>query len=80
MKKIAFQRPSRLALGVFILCLSITTIFAVALLVSNLFELETADPPNYQQYMDSLEYIFAGILLSLIGFVAVDAVVKDKEK
>ena len=73
-------KPSRLALSVLILCLFVTTLFAVALLVACLQESETADPPNYQQYMDSLEYIFAGVLLSGIGFIAVDAAVKDRDR
>ena len=77
MKKIAFRTPSRLALRVLIFNLAVTSLFAIALLVASLCEFETADLPNYQQYMDGLEYIFAGILLSIIGFIAVDAVVAD---
>ena len=77
MKKIAFRTPSGLALRILILNLAITSLFAVALLVASLCEMQTADSPNYQQYMDGLEYIFAGILLSVIGFIAVDAVVAD---
>ena len=80
MKKPTFRKPNKLALLVLILNLAITTLFAVALLVACLYEPETADPPNYQQYMDGLEYIFAGILLSLLGFIAVDAVVRDLER
>lgn len=80
MKRFTFRKPNKLAVIVLILNLAITTLFAVALLVASLYELETADPPNYQQYMDGLEYIFAGILLSLLGFIAVDAVVADVKK
>ena len=77
MKKIPFRKPNRLALRVLLLNLFLTTLFAIALLVSCLAEAECGDPPNYQQYMDGLEYIFAGILLSVIGFIAVDAIVAD---
>ena len=80
MKQFSFRKPSRLALRVLLLNLFLTTLFAIALLVACLAEAECADPPNYQQYMDGLEYIFAGLLLSLIGFIAVDAVVADCKK
>ena len=77
MKKFTIKTPSRRALAVLVLDLAITSLFAVSLLVACLCEGETNNPPNYQQYMDGLEYIFAGLLLSLISFIAVDAVVKD---
>ena len=80
MKKIPFRKPCGLALRILIFNLFLTTLFAVSLLVACLAEAECADPPNYQQYMDGLEYIFAGLLLSLIGFIAVDAVVADCKK
>ncbi|MBQ7173348.1 MAG: hypothetical protein IJR88_04455 [Clostridia bacterium] len=80
MKKLTFQTPTKTALSVFLFDLFVTTLFAVALLVSCFIEKETGDPPDYLQYMDALEYIFAGILLSLVSLVAVDAVVRDAEK
>ena len=80
MKKIPFRKPCGLALRIFTCNLFLTTLFAVSLLVACLAEAESADPPNYQQYMDGLEYIFAGILLSLLGLIAVDAIVTDMKR
>ena len=80
MKKLTFQKPTKTALRVFLFDLFLTSLFSVALLVACLVESERASPPNYEPYMDSLEYIFAGILISLISLVAVDAVERDAGK
>ena len=77
MKKRSFHKPGKLACWVLVLDLCLTTLFGVALLVSFLHEMEFGDPHNYTQYTAGLDYIFAGIVLSLASFVAVEVVHTD---
>lgn len=80
MKKQAWHKPGRRACRVLVLDLFITTLFALALLLSFLDELEAGNVFAYRQYMAYLEYIFAGITISFGSFVLVEVLETDKKQ